>query len=102
MVAGAHDQAPAHLAGEVADQALELARVVDEPAGPRQQRRAGRGQRNPPADPVEQPGVELRLELGDPLADRRLRQLERLGRLGKGLVFSDLDEGPECRDFHNS
>ena len=66
------------------------------------QRGTGRGQRHPAADAVEQARAEFGLEQGDPLADRGLRQIQRLGGLGEGFVIGDLDEGLQRCDFHYS
>ena len=69
--------------GEVADQAFQLARIVDQAPCARQQGGPGGGQRDPPTDAVEQAGVELVSSSATRLLTAGWVRIQRLGRLGE-------------------
>ena len=61
-----------------------------------QQLRAFAGQQQPASDPVEQLERQLALEIGDAARQRRLGDMQLLGRLGDA---AEVDHGDESAHF---
>ena len=68
----------------------------------RQERLAGLGQRHVALHAVEQRRAELGLQLADLLADRRLGDVQLLGRAGEVQMAAHRLEVGELMDFHGS
>ena len=64
------------------------------------QRLAGGGEHDPPADPVEQRRAELGLELADRLRDRRLRHVLGLGGPGHAAAVDHREEEAQPPQIH--
>jgi hypothetical protein len=54
------------------------------------------------AEPIEEPGVQLRLELPDVLGEGRLAQVERFGGTTKARRPGDRQEDLELPERHGS
>ena len=63
--------------------------------GVREERLASRGELHAAARAFEHARVEALLELADPAADRRLRAVQLLRRVGEAAAGGDRDEGLE-------
>ena len=73
---------------------------VEQSLGMLQQHLAGVGQHAAPAGTVEERLPDLVLEPLNDLADRRLRAVQGLGRLGKAAFPDDGDERLELEEVH--
>ena len=76
------------------------AEILEDAPCARQQRRAGRGQRDLPGGAQEKRRAERFLELADAVAQRRLRQVEVRGRRPEAAALGDADEGLEPEDVN--
>ena len=64
------------------------------------QRPPGLGEHHPPPDPVEQLGAEVPFQRSDRLRQRRLGDVERLGRPVEAAVVDDGEEVPQLANVH--
>ena len=60
----------------------------------------GRGELDPPADPIEERGTEVGLQLFDGQGEGRLGDERRLGRRGEAAVVHDGHEVLEATGIH--
>jgi hypothetical protein len=92
------------VAAAQADQVLHRVpgglRVGDHPASQRQQRLAGRGQRDVATDPLEQRRTERLLEGVNLLTQGGLGHTHQVGGLGEMPGFRDGQEVPELLELH--
>ena len=91
-------QPPPGQADELLDLHAGALDIGQDPPREREQRLAGRSERDVAARPTEQSRAELALERADLLAQRRLRDVDRLGgarevtRVGHGREVLELPE----------
>ncbi len=80
--------------------ALRLRRAGEQRAGVGKQMVARLGERHLPARPLEERIADLLLQFADLLAERRLRDMQRLRRPREMLMIRDSDEIREVTQFH--
>ncbi len=98
--AGAHRQFAAQMPLEVVDRLHRLVAQLDDAPAVLVDDLAGRGRQHLAAQAVEQLVAELFLEQPHVLADRGLREQDRVGGPGEALQFDDLAENLEAADLH--
>ena len=86
---------PAQPAGEIDHLAFELRDIAQYQPGVMQQRRSGGGREHAGRLALEKLDVEVELEVGQPLADRRGRKMHAIGRLGEAGLLDHGDEQPK-------
>ena len=76
MVAGGDNQRPGHGSGQIAQGSSAIFDFAQNKPGARQQHRSSLGQTHRPAQSVKQPRIQFAFQRRDPLADRRLGQVQ--------------------------
>jgi hypothetical protein len=100
VVTGGEGQTAGHLACEIGQRTASIIEDVQNLIGPRQQRATGLGQPDFAAQAIEQSHLQLLLQPGDALADRRLRQVQAFTCAGEASGLGDGNKSIEVGQVH--
>ncbi len=98
--AGADQQRAALQTVELPDHLAGIGQRREDALGALLEQAARLGQGDPPAEPIEEPRAELRLELPDVLGEGGLTRVQRLGRAPVAARPSDGEEHLELTKSH--
>lgn len=99
---GTDGEPAADLAGDRRDLGAGAVRGVEGLPGGGQERLTGRGQPDPAAGPVEEPGAQFAFQPGDLVAQRRLDDPAALGRPGEVRRLRHRDHVAHLLELHRS
>ncbi|MBB4724013.1 hypothetical protein FHY31_002220 [Xanthomonas euvesicatoria] len=100
MVAGGQAQAAANGCTQMLQHAAGVLQLGQDALRARQQRLSGFGQHHLPAQAIEQPRRQLRLQECNAFAYRRLGQVQGLAGCRKAAALGDRHECIEARQVH--